>query len=118
MTVARMVYFGLPSRRIWNFPAIRMTTLFVWLDVVCFIVQAGGGVMLSGDDANVKNIGMKIYTAGISLQLAFVLIFTVVTIGFYLEARKIHGNMGRLGWLTWTLLAVLILITVCTYMSH
>ncbi|KAJ3480818.1 hypothetical protein NLG97_g7976 [Lecanicillium saksenae] len=113
MTVARMVYFGLPEKKIWGVRAIKLTVLFVWLDIVCFIVQLGGGGMLSNNDnANLTRIGMKIYTAGIGLQLGFVVIFGVMTAWFYRRMHQVSrgGSMGRLRFLIWTLLAVLILI--------
>ncbi|KAM3511508.1 hypothetical protein MY11210_004866 [Beauveria gryllotalpidicola] len=62
MTVARMVYFGLPDKKIWGVRAVKLTVLFVWLDVVCFLVQLGGGLLLSNhDNANLAPIGMKVY---------------------------------------------------------
>ncbi|KAH7237880.1 hypothetical protein B0J15DRAFT_569523 [Fusarium solani] len=60
MTVARMVHFGLADKQIWNIKANKLTVLFVWIDVVCFFVQAGGGGMLSNkDEPNIARIGTK-----------------------------------------------------------
>lgn len=114
MTVARMVYFGLPDRKIWGVRAVKLTVLFVWLDVVCFLVQVAGGMMLSNDgDEKLTGIGMKIYTTGIGIQLGFVVIFGAMTGWFYyrMQQRAWRG-MGRLRLLTWTMLAVLALIVV------
>jgi len=108
MTVARMVHFGLPSQKIWGIRAARMTLLFVWLDIVCFLVQGGGGSMLSGD-----NIGSKVYMSGVGLQLAFVLVFIVLTVCFYVEMRRVTGGrMGLMRWLTLAMIAVLLFIVV------
>ncbi|KJK80487.1 hypothetical protein H634G_04726 [Metarhizium anisopliae BRIP 53293] len=109
MTVARGVYLGLPGKKIWGIGATRLTMIFVWLDVVCFIVQGVGGSVLSGDSAaGVKNIGMRVYTAGIGLQLGFVVVFTGMTVSFYWEMRRVTGcRVGRMGWLIWTMLLVL-----------
>lgn len=115
MTVARMVYFGLPDKKIWKIRAIKLTVLFVWLDIVCFLIQAGGGGMLSNnDDPNITQIGMKVYTAGISVQLAFVVIFAIMTVDFYRLVHQIRdGILGRLRYLIWAMLAVLALVMVC-----
>ncbi|KAI3573800.1 hypothetical protein IWW34DRAFT_823748 [Fusarium oxysporum f. sp. albedinis] len=68
MTVARMVHFGFADKQIWNIKATKLTILFVWIDVVCFLVQAGGGGMLSiKDEPNIARIGTK-DTSGASLQ--------------------------------------------------
>ncbi|TQW00796.1 hypothetical protein V2A60_001837 [Cordyceps javanica] len=115
MTVARMVYFGLPDRKIWGVRAIKLTVLFVWLDVICFLVQlSGGGLLSNNDNADLTRIGMKIYTAGIGLQLGFVVIFGVMTAWFYHRMRQVSRGrgMGRLQLLIWVMLAVLMLIMV------
>ncbi|EGX90799.1 RTA1 domain protein [Cordyceps militaris CM01] len=115
MTVARMVYYGLPEKKIWGIRAVKLTVLFVWLDIICFLVQLGGAALLSNNDnANLTSIGMKIYVAGIGLQLGFVVIFGVMTAWFYHRMRKVSRgrSMGRLRFLIWTMLAVLVLIMV------
>lgn len=114
MTVARGVYVGLPGKKIWGIGATRLTMIFVWLDVVCFIVQGVGGSVLSGDfAAGVKNIGMRVYTAGIGLQLGFVVVFTGMTVSIYWEMRRVTGcRVGRMGWLIGTMLLVLCMIVV------
>ncbi|KAF4988722.1 hypothetical protein FGRMN_9590 [Fusarium graminum] len=116
MAVARMVYFRMPGQKLLGIKAIRTTLLFVWLDIILFLIQAAGGTMLSSTDGdqNMINIGMKVYTAGVALQLVVVLIFTGLTAFFYYKLRQIEGrSMGRMKWLIWTMLVVLILIVVC-----
>lgn len=116
MTVARMIYLGLPEKKIWGIKAVRLTTLFVWLDIVCFLVQLGGGGLLSNNgNANLISIGMKLYTAGIGIQLGFVVIFGSMTMWFYYRMHQLSGGvggMGRMRYLIWALLAVLALIVV------
>ncbi|KAJ6780350.1 hypothetical protein PWT90_06545 [Aphanocladium album] len=115
MTVARMIYFGLPEKKMWGVRAIKLTVLFVWLDIICFLVQlAGGGMLSNNDDANLIRIGMKVYTAGIGLQLGFVVIFGVMTVWFYRRMQQVSrgASMGRLRFLIWAMLAVLVLIMV------
>ncbi|KAF5678814.1 phospholipid-translocating ATPase [Fusarium heterosporum] len=115
MAVARMVYFRMPGQKLLGIKAIRTTLLFVWLDIILFLIQAAGGTMLSSTDGdqNMINIGMKVYTAGVALQLVVVLIFTGLTAFFYYKLRQIEGrSMGRMKWLIWTMLVVLVLIVV------
>lgn len=113
MGVARMVYFGMPSQKLLGIKAVRMTLLFVWLDVILFLVQGTGGVMLSNTDADSDtiDIGMKVYMAGVALQLAVVLVFSGITVFFYFKLRQLEGrSMGRMKWLIWTMVVVLMLI--------
>ncbi|KAH6965725.1 RTA1 like protein-domain-containing protein [Fusarium venenatum] len=113
MGVARMVYFSMPAQKLLGIKAVRMTLLFVWLDVILFLVQGSGGIMLSNTDADsdMVDIGMKVYMAGVALQLAVVLIFTSITVFFYFKLRQLEGrSMGRMKWLIWTMVVVLMLI--------
>ncbi|KAI1070073.1 hypothetical protein LB507_008138 [Fusarium sp. FIESC RH6] len=113
MAVARMVYFRMPGQKLLGIKAIRMTLLFVWLDVILFLVQGSGGVLLSNTDtdSNIVDIGMKIYMAGVALQLVVVLVFTGITVFFYFKLRQLEGrSMGRMKWLIWTMVVVLTLI--------
>ncbi|KAF5707465.1 phospholipid-translocating ATPase [Fusarium globosum] len=114
MAVARMVYFRMPDRKLLGIKAIRMTLLFVWLDIILFLVQGAGGSMLSNnDDMNVIRIGQKVYMAGVGLQLAVILIFIGITAYFYFKLRQLEGrSMGCMKWLILTMLTVLILIVI------
>ncbi|KAJ4270134.1 hypothetical protein NW762_001807 [Fusarium torreyae] len=114
MAVARMVYFRMPGQKLLGIKAIRMTLLFVWLDIVLFLVQGAGGSMLSNtEDMNTVRLGMKIYMAGVGLQLAVILIFSSITVYFYYKLRQLEGrSMGRMKWLIWTMLVVLVLIVI------
>ncbi|KAF4445120.1 hypothetical protein F53441_10962 [Fusarium austroafricanum] len=114
MAVARMVHFRMPDQKLLGINAVRMTLLFVWLDVILFIVQGAGGSMLSNNnDINIIRTGQKLYMAGVGLQLAVILLFIGITAFFYFKLRQLEGrSMGRMKWLIWTMLAVLILIVI------
>uniref|UniRef100_A0A0D2XWT2 Uncharacterized protein n=1 Tax=Fusarium oxysporum (strain Fo5176) TaxID=660025 RepID=A0A0D2XWT2_FUSOF len=94
MAVARMVYFRMPDRKLLGIKAIRMTLLFVWLDIILFLVQGAGGSMLSNnDDMNVIRIGQKLYMAGVGLQLAVIVIFIGITApSLYFKLRQLEGR--------------------------
>lgn len=113
MTVARMVHYGLPDKQIWRIRATRLTVLFVWIDVVCFLVQVAGGGMLSNDEPNIARIGTKVYTAGVAIQMVFVIIFGAMTTWFYRRTLQVSRcNNGRMKGLTLAMFAVLLLIVV------
>lgn len=114
MTVARMIYFSLPEKKIWGVRAVRLTLVFIWLDIVCFLVQAAGGMLLSNDgDARITRIGQQVYMAGIGVQMAFLIVFGAMTAWFYYLLIQLEGrNIGRMRFLIWTMLAVLVLVMV------
>ncbi|KAF1845121.1 uncharacterized protein K460DRAFT_336979 [Cucurbitaria berberidis CBS 394.84] len=123
MTAGRMVYTLHPDRKVWGLKAVSMGKWFVWLDVICFIIQAAGGMMLNpGSDANLMNIGTKIYMSGTGAQQFFILLFLVLIVRFHFDILKVQRQgllddrakkSGR-WWLflTYTLYAVLALITM------
>lgn len=118
MVVARLVHFTLPDKSIWGIRGIKLTTLFVGLDILSFIVQLGGGSMLSNNDhPDIAQIGMKVYVAGIGVQLAFVVIFGGMTIWYYVLVHRLRrGQMGMLRYLVWVMLLVLALIVVSLHL--
>lgn len=60
MVMGRMVYYWLPNKSVWKLKARTMSTWFVWLDVVTFLVQATGGSMIDGDDLGTAKMGLYI----------------------------------------------------------
>ncbi|KAF7542950.1 hypothetical protein G7046_g10086 [Stylonectria norvegica] len=114
MTVARMVYFTLPEKKIWGVRAIRLTVIFVWLDVVCFLIQGGGGSLLSNNgNAHLISIGQKVYMAGIGIQMGFVIIFGTMTANFYQKLISLRGrSVGPIRFLIWAMFVVLTLVTM------
>lgn len=42
MVLGRMIYFFVPEKQIWGIKGIKLTKIFVWLDVICFLTQAAG----------------------------------------------------------------------------
>ncbi|KAG7151644.1 lipid transporter atnI like protein [Verticillium longisporum] len=115
MTVSRLMYYVLPDRSIWNLKATQLTKLFVWIDVLCFLVQAGGGSLLSGDDMEMMRIGQCIYVAGCAAQLFFIVIFCALMGRLYVrmrEAQRFDLRMRLVKSLFWALLAVLVFIMI------
>jgi hypothetical protein len=43
MVMGRMIYFFIPSKKIFGIPGIKIAKIFVWLDVLSFLTQVGGG---------------------------------------------------------------------------
>jgi hypothetical protein len=122
MTVARLVYFFLPEQKVWGIRANWLTKIFVGLDIVSFLVQAGGGGLMSNQDpdsADIVRTGRHVYMGGIGLQGLFIIVFSALFWKFYLRLKEVMrdaGDYGRNAWrakaLVWTIYLVLLLIMV------
>jgi hypothetical protein len=102
MVIARLIYFLLPphSQKILGLSPRWLAKAFVAADVVAFFVQAGGGGMLADQDGGeTAETGRKVYMAGIGIQLAFVVLFVVVTGTFTVRLRRARraGQLERDG---------------------
>ncbi|KFZ10962.1 hypothetical protein V501_04960 [Pseudogymnoascus sp. VKM F-4519 (FW-2642)] len=115
MVVGRIVYFWLPDKRIWGIRATSLTRWFVWFDVIVFLIQAAGGMMLSGTDvsASQTKIGLDIYMSGIGVQQGVLLAFIGLMITFHVRALR-EGKTHATRWqpLVYTLYGALILISI------
>ncbi|KAF7974249.1 hypothetical protein HWV62_13146 [Athelia sp. TMB] len=119
MVLGRMVYFFIPEKKLF-IKATRFSACFVWLDVTSFIVQLGGGLLLSstGASAKVQNLGKDIYMGGIGMQQFFILLFLALVIMFHrrvlaLERSGVLATAGRTQWrmMLYCLYTSLLLIT-------
>ena len=118
MVLGRMVYLFLPDRKIYRVKAQSLAKYFVWLDIFSFIMQGTGGSMITPDASQATvMLGIHIYMGGIGLQEFFILVFCALLFIFYRRTSDLTRTgvqTGKEGWkaLSWTLGAVLIMITV------
>jgi hypothetical protein len=117
MTVARLVYYVLPDQTLCRVKATMLTKLLVWFDIVCFLIQAAGGSMMSDDDvtSSIVRTGQKVYMVGCGVQLGFILVFCGMMgrLRFKMsrDSRPVP-NLGQVKLLIWIMFAVLTLIVV------
>ncbi|CAI9637053.1 unnamed protein product [Alternaria burnsii] len=124
MTAGRLVYFLHPKKRLWGIEAVKMGRWFVWLDILDFIVQAAGGLLMNQDNgARVIEIGKNVYMSGVGVQELFISIFLGMIIRFHINMLSLERDgqlcdlndrrkVARWKWLTYTLYVVLGLITI------
>ena len=121
MVLGRMVHYYIPEKRLFHVKATRFSVYFVWLDIISFLVQVSGGIILSGTNqpAHLLAIGKDIYMSGIGMQQLFILFFVGMVISFHrrmveLEADgRLYGT-GKEKWrgLVYALYISLLLISV------
>jgi RTA1 like protein len=46
MVLGRMIYFFVPQKQVWRIKGIKLTKIFVWLDILSFLTQAVGQSVL------------------------------------------------------------------------
>lgn len=97
MTLGRLIYFFIPGGRLVGLSAKRFGHIFVWLEVLAFIVQLVGAGFTTDNEASTETImrGVHIYMGGIALQEAFILLFT----GLFIHLQRKMGAMERNGQL-------------------
>jgi len=79
-------------------PARRVGTIFIWSDVVTFLLQAGGGGLTASGNASSAKTGKTIALAGLIIQLVSYCLFTslliVFNINMYVPAFILCANSG------------------------
>lgn len=123
MVVARLVYFAVSDQRIFRIKARTLTLLFVLIDVICFLTQAAGGIMMSDTTASQDDplilTGRDVYMSGCGAQLFFVLLFCSIIARLLVKTKKERRSdipPRRVRLLSWIMLVVLLLIVVCRSM--
>ncbi|KAJ7229305.1 RTA1 like protein-domain-containing protein [Mycena haematopus] len=90
--MSRLVYFFVPEKHVAGISAQRLSLCFVLLDITAFLMQAGGGTMISSDTPQTALLGIHIYMGGIGLQQFFVLGFTALVVRFHYKMKRLDGS--------------------------
>ncbi|KAK4944214.1 hypothetical protein LTR10_016327 [Elasticomyces elasticus] len=89
MLLGCMIHFFLESDRVFKIKARLITRMFVLFDITAFLIQATGGTMTGpSSSTSTQNLGLDIYTAGVGVQLGFLVIFVSLAIGFQQKLKK------------------------------
>lgn len=90
LLIGRLIIAVLPStsHKVMGIRATRITKVFVGLDILSFLIQvSGSGIASSGNwSGNLAKIGVNVLIAGLSSQLATILIFIIVVSVFSRQA--------------------------------
>ncbi|KAL4981433.1 RTA1 like protein-domain-containing protein [Aspergillus falconensis] len=89
-----------------------MTKIFVAGDVISFLMQCGGGGLMSGDDTSTRQLGETITIIGLAVQIIFFGFFIITAIVFHIRINKVptaisteakahwRGNITARNWVT------------------
>ena len=94
-----------------------ITKIFVGGDILCFLIQAGGGGILAGADTrSSRDLGQNIILAGLILQILIFVGFVITAVVYHVRLRKRPTGKGpeMISWerLLVMLYTVSVLITV------
>ncbi|KAL7622595.1 hypothetical protein AAE478_008105 [Parahypoxylon ruwenzoriense] len=120
MVLGRMIYFFIPSHRMFNIPANVLAAAFVTFDFAAFVIQLVGGGQAGPTAPPEEQLrAIHLYMGGIGLQQFFIMLFVVFAVKFQLEMRDMESHRTpqtnwRYGWrpLLFTLYASLACITI------
>ncbi|KAL4767047.1 RTA1 like protein-domain-containing protein [Aspergillus nidulans var. acristatus] len=103
-----------------------MTKIFVTGDVISFLMQCGGGGLMSSDDRSTVKVGETITIIGLAVQIVFFGFFIITAVVFHIRINKYptvmstetkghwRGNITARNWVTLLLamyvVSVLILV--------
>ncbi|KAJ4858028.1 RTA1 like protein domain-containing protein [Trichoderma breve] len=83
MTFGRIVYAFHPSKSVLGIPAVTLAAIFVFLDIVSFVIQLiGGGMASPTASAAAQQRALQIYMGGIGFQQCIIVIFLVLCMRF------------------------------------
>lgn len=89
MALGRLVHFALVHDTVMRIRARRLTFMFVTFDITAFIMQASGGIMAAKSGAaSTKRTGYNIYTAGVGIQMGFIVWFVALAVRFHYKLCK------------------------------
>jgi heme/copper-type cytochrome/quinol oxidase subunit 2 len=94
-----------------------ITKIFVGGDILCFVIQGGGGGILAGaDDKKQRDLGQNVILAGLILQIVIFVGFLVVAVVYHrrLRARPTGKAPVMISWekLLGMLYVVSVMITI------
>jgi len=93
IVLSRMIHFYIPAHRLLHLKASTFATIFVLLDIICFIIQLiGGGMAGVGAPPQQMKTGLNIYKAGIALQEAFVILFIGLAVKFQVAIQRLERS--------------------------
>ncbi|WVQ70923.1 hypothetical protein IAR50_000448 [Cryptococcus sp. DSM 104548] len=104
--LGRLVSYLDAHERLRPLRAAKVSWIFIISDVVTFLIQAAGGGLSTSKDVTAAETGGHIFLAGIAIQMASFLFFTVAWIIFGVRAWKEDKELwNREGWkpLFWAL---------------
>ncbi|KAF4630345.1 hypothetical protein G7Y89_g7791 [Cudoniella acicularis] len=123
MVMGRMIFFFIPEQKIWGVKGVKIGKIFVWLDILSFLTQVAGGLLIQPqNDASTVLTGIHVYMGGIAFQETCILVFTSIAIKFMLmmQAREktsagnqiLDSRPTKWRLLLYVLFASLVLITI------
>ncbi|KAF5608738.1 RTM1 [Fusarium subglutinans] len=102
LLISRLILAVLPTshHRILRIPGRRLTPIFVFCDVIAFLIQGSGSGIASSDNwqGEMENIGVKVLIVGLAFQLAAFSLFLCVFRRFHVLALRMAVEDAPRDW--------------------
>ncbi|KAF5724755.1 RTM1 [Fusarium mundagurra] len=102
LLISRLILAVLPPshHRILRIPGRRLTPIFVFCDVIAFLIQGSGSGIASSDNwqGEMEKIGVKVLIVGLAFQLAAFSLFLCVFRRFHILALRMAVEDAPRGW--------------------
>ncbi|EWG42071.1 hypothetical protein FVEG_15388 [Fusarium verticillioides 7600] len=102
LLISRLILAVLPPshHRILRIPGRRLTPIFVFCDVIAFLIQGSGSGIASSDNwqGEMERIGVKVLVVGLAFQLAAFSLFLCVFRRFHILALRVAVEDAPRGW--------------------
>ncbi|RFU35114.1 hypothetical protein B7463_g1244, partial [Scytalidium lignicola] len=98
MVLGRMIHFFIPEKKVWRIKSTQIAKIFVWLDILSFLTQLAGGVLIApggGESQKEIMMGIHIYMGGIGLQELCILCFTAIATRFLFIKKREQKEIER-----------------------
>jgi len=98
--------------RLWIINPDYLAKMFLASDIVCLIVQGGGGGLMASNSTQMFNIGRALVLFGLALQMCFFTCFTVITTVIALKEKYMLKYAPQLRAVFAGLLSTIILMYI------
>ncbi|RDW58835.1 hypothetical protein BP6252_13311 [Coleophoma cylindrospora] len=92
MVLGRMIYYFLPDHKVLGLRAERVAVFFITSDITSFLIQLCGALFAIRKNATSTTQGLHLYTAGVCIQEAVIIIFFVFSIVFQRRLPSAAGS--------------------------
>jgi RTA1 like protein len=95
IVLGRLIWFYIPEKQLAGIKATRLAAYFVLMDITSFIIQLAGALVTTNNNSTNTLNGLHVYTAGVCLQEAVILVFFALSLFFFKRLRMVETEKDK-----------------------